>query len=167
MYSTISAIIVLGVLIFVHELGHFLVAKLSGVRVLVFSLGFGPRLCGFKKGDTEYVLSAVPLGGYVKMLGEGRGEEDEEELSEEDKQVSYAYKSPWRRLAIIIAGPGANIIFAALVFSLVYLFGVPTLKPVIGEVNYEMPAYSAGFKSGDRIIAIDGKKIETWDELSS
>ncbi len=169
MYSVVSAIVVLGVLIFVHELGHFVVAKLSGVRVLVFSLGFGPKLCGVRLGETEYILSAIPLGGYVKMLGEGKGEEEDEEaeLSEEEQQGSYAHKGPWRRMAIIIAGPLTNILFAALVFAVVYLFGVPSLVPVVGEVNYEMPAYSAGFRTGDRIISIDGKKIETWDELSS
>jgi regulator of sigma E protease len=169
MYSVVSAIVVLGVLIFVHELGHFVVAKLSGVRVLVFSLGFGPKLCGVRLGETEYILSAIPLGGYVKMLGEGKGEEEDEEaeLSEEEQQGSYAHKGPWRRMAIIVAGPLTNILFAALVFAVVYLFGVPSLVPVVGEVNYEMPAYSAGFRPGDRIISIDGKKIETWDELSS
>ena len=169
MYSVVSAIVVLGVLIFVHELGHFVVAKLSGVRVLVFSLGFGPKLCGVRMGETEYILSAIPLGGYVKMLGEGKGEEEDEEaeLSEEEQQGSYAHKGPWRRMAIIVAGPLTNILFAALVFAVVYLFGVPSLVPVVGEVNYEMPAYSAGFRPGDRIISIDGKKIETWDELSS
>ncbi|MCD6293298.1 MAG: RIP metalloprotease RseP [Deltaproteobacteria bacterium] len=167
MYSTVSAIIVLGILIFVHELGHFLVAKFCGVRVLVFSLGFGPRLCGFRKGDTEYQLSAVPLGGYVKMLGEGGKSEDDVELSAAEKPFSYEYKSPWQRLAIIIAGPGANILFAALVFSIVYLFGVPSLSSVIGEVNPEMPAYSAGFQPGDKIIKIDDQKIADWEQLSA
>ncbi|MCD6533385.1 MAG: RIP metalloprotease RseP [Deltaproteobacteria bacterium] len=166
MYSTVSAIIVLGILIFVHELGHFLVAKFCGVRVLVFSLGFGPRLCGFRKGDTEYLLSAVPLGGYVKMLGEGKGE-DGVELTAEEKPFSYEYKSPWQRLAIIVAGPGANILFAALVFSVVYLFGVPSLSSVIGEVNHEMPAYSAGFQTGDKIVKIDTLAIADWEQLSA
>ncbi len=170
MYSVVAAIVVLGVLIFVHELGHFIVAKLSGVRVLIFSLGFGPRLCGVRKGDTEYILSAIPLGGYVKMLGEGRVEDDDDpeaELSQEEKEVSFACKGPWRRMAIIVAGPLTNILFAALVFSAVYLFGVPSLMPIIGEVNYDMPAYSAGFKAGDRIVSIDGRRIESWDELSA
>ena len=172
MYSTVSAIIVLGVLIFVHELGHFLVAKFCGVRVLVFSLGFGPKLFGFRKGETEYQLSAVPLGGYVKMLGEGEakdeeGDDENVELSAEDKPFSYAYKSPWQRMAIIIAGPGANILFAALLFSVVYLFGVPSLSSVIGEVNHEMPAYSAGFQSGDKIVRIDDQAIVDWEQLST
>ncbi len=166
MYSTVSAIIVLGILIFVHELGHFLVAKFCGVRVLVFSLGFGPRLFGFRKGETEYLLSAIPLGGYVKMLGEGKGE-DGVELTDEEKPFSYEYKSPWQRLAIIIAGPGANILFAALVFSVVYLFGVPSLSSVIGEVNHEMPAFSAGFQSGDKIVKIDDQTIADWEQLSA
>ncbi|HDS16616.1 MAG TPA: RIP metalloprotease RseP [Proteobacteria bacterium] len=166
MYSIVSAIVVLGILIFVHELGHFLVAKLCGVRVLTFSMGFGPRLLGLRYGDTEYLLSAVPLGGYVKMLGEGKGSETGE-LSAEEKPFSYEYKSPWQRLAIIIAGPGANILFAGLVFSVVYLFGVPLLSPVVGEVNHEMPAYAAGLRPGDRIISIDEQKIDDWDQLST
>ena len=166
MYSTVSAIIVLGILIFVHELGHFLVAKFCGVRVLVFSLGFGPRLFSFRKGETEYLLSAVPLGGYVKMLGEGKGD-DGGELTAEEKPFSYEYKSPWQRLAIIIAGPGANILFAVLVFSVVYLFGVPLLSSVIGEVNHEMPAYTAGFQVGDKIVKIDDQTIGDWEQLSA
>ena len=169
MYSTVSAIIVLGVLIFVHELGHFLVAKFCGVRVLKFSLGFGPKICGFKKGDTEYLLSAIPLGGYVKMLGEGKQDDtgDTTALSEADKPFSYEHKSPWQRMAIIIAGPATNIVFAAFIFSIVYLFGVPSLSPVIGEVNHEMPAFTAGLMSGDKIVAINGEKIEDWEQLSS
>ncbi len=168
MYSTVSAIIVLGILIFVHELGHFLVAKFCGVRVLKFSLGFGPKLFGFRKGDTEYLLSAIPLGGYVKMLGEGKGDDsDDSKLSDADKPFSYEYKSPWQRLSIIIAGPLANIVFAAFVFSVVYLFGVPSLSPVIGEVNHEMPAFAAGLQSGDKIVSINNKKIETWEQLST
>jgi regulator of sigma E protease len=169
MSSTISALVVLGVLIFVHELGHFLVAKFSGVRVLKFSLGFGPKLCGIRLGDTEYQISTIPLGGYVKMLGEGKSddENDDTELSEAEKPFSYEYKSPWTRLAIIIAGPLANILFAAVVFSVVYLFGVPSLSPVIGEVNHEMPAFAAGLQPGDKIIAINGEKIEDWEHLSA
>ena len=166
MYSTVSAIVVLGILIFVHELGHFLVAKFCGVRVLVFSLGFGPRLFGFRKGETEYLLSAVPLGGYVRMLGEGKGD-DGVGLTDEEKPFSYEYKSPWQRLAIIIAGPAANILFAALLFSLVYLFGVPSLSSVIGEVNHEMPAYAAGFQAGDKIVLIDDRAISDWEQLSA
>ncbi len=169
MSSTVSAIVVLGVLIFVHELGHFLVAKFSGVRVLKFSLGFGPKLCGICIGDTEYLLSAIPLGGYVKMLGEGGNNNDDSdaELSDAEKSFSYEYKSPWTRLAIIIAGPLANILFAAVVFSVVYLFGVPSLSPVIGEVNHEMPAFAAGLHPGDKIVAINGEKIDDWEHLSA
>ncbi len=168
MSSTISAIIVLGVLIFVHELGHFLVAKFCGVRVLKFSLGFGPKLCGIRFGDTEYLISTIPLGGYVKMLGEGKSDDDDEsELAEADKPFSYEYKGPWQRLAIIIAGPLANILFAAVIFSVVYLFGVPSLSPVIGQVNREMPAFAAGLQPGDKVVMINGKKIEEWEQISS
>ncbi len=165
MYNVISAIVVLGVLIFVHELGHFLVAKLCGVRVLVFSLGFGPRLCGWRRGETDYVLSAVPLGGYVKMLGEGKDEEGVE-LAPEDEPYSYAAKKPWQRLAIVFAGPFTNIVFAALVFGLVYFCGVPSLNTRIGEVNPDLPAFAAGIEAGDRVLAINGIKVESWEELS-
>ena len=168
MYSTVSAIIVLGILIFVHELGHFTVAKFCGVRVLKFSLGFGPKLFGFRKGDTEYLLSAIPLGGYVKMMGEGKGDDDTDSvLTEEEKPFSYEYKSPWQRLAIIIAGPLANIVFAAFIFTVVYFFGVPSLSPVIGEVNHEMPAFTAGLQTGDKIVSINGEEIENWEQLST
>ncbi|MCK5916115.1 MAG: RIP metalloprotease RseP [Deltaproteobacteria bacterium] len=168
MYSTVSAIIVLGILIFVHELGHFTVAKFCGVRVLKFSLGFGPKLFGFRKGDTEYLLSAIPLGGYVKMMGEGKGDDDNDSaLTEEEKPFSYEYKSPWQRLAIIIAGPLANIVFAAFIFTVVYFFGVPSLSPVIGEVNHEMPAFTAGLQTGDKIVSINGEEIENWEQLST
>ncbi|MBW1645311.1 MAG: RIP metalloprotease RseP [Deltaproteobacteria bacterium] len=166
MYSVISAIVVLGILIFVHELGHFLVAKLCGVRVLVFSLGFGPRLCGCRWGETEYVLSAVPLGGYVKMLGEGKEDESVPELAPEDEPYSYAAKKPWQRLAIVFAGPFTNIVFAALLFGLVYFFGVPSLNTKIGEVNPDLPAFAAGIEAGDRVLAINGTRVENWEELS-
>ena len=104
--SFLSAIVLLGIIIFVHELGHFLFAKLMHVRVLKFSLGFGPKLIGKKYGDTEYLLSLIPLGGYVKMLGETPGEE----LSEEDKKFAYNYQSVWKRFAIVFCGPLFNII---------------------------------------------------------
>lgn len=166
MYNVISAIIVLGVLIFVHELGHFLVAKLCGVRVLVFSLGFGPKVFGVTRGDTKYILSAIPLGGYVKMLGEGK-DSDDTELSAEERPFSYAAKKPLQRLAIVFAGPFTNIIFAALIFAVVYLYGVPLLNSRIGEVKPDFPAFSVGMKAGDKVSAVNHKTIHSWDELST
>src|SRR4030042_4409361 len=104
----LSALILLGIIIFVHELGHFLFAKMLGVRVLKFSLGFGPKLIGKKYGDTEYVLSAIPLGGYVKMLGEIPGDE----LREDEKPFAYNYQKIWKRFVIVFCGPVFNILFA-------------------------------------------------------
>ncbi|MBN2332072.1 MAG: RIP metalloprotease RseP [Deltaproteobacteria bacterium] len=166
MSSVISTIVVLGTLIFVHELGHFLVAKLCGVRVLIFSLGFGPKVFGFKKGETEYLLSAVPLGGYVKMLGEGKESEDQD-VSAADEPFSYAAKTPLQRLAIVFAGPFTNILFAAMIFSLVYLYGVPSLNTRIGEVNPDFPAFTAGIQAGDKVLAVNGQPVDSWDALSN
>ena len=166
MYNVISAIIVLGVLIFVHEFGHFLIAKLCGVRVLVFSLGFGPKVFGVRKGETDYILSAIPLGGYVKMLGEGK-DGDDAELSAEERPFSYAAKKPSQRLAIVFAGPFTNIIFAALLFAVVYIYGVPLLNSRIGEVKPDFPAFSVGIQAGDKVSAVNGKTIHSWDELAT
>lgn len=155
---------VLGILIFVHELGHFLVAKAVGVTVQRFSLGFGPKLIAVQRGETEYCLSAVPLGGYVKMLGE---EPDGDELSEEEKERSFSGQSVWKRMAIVFAGPFSNILLAIAIFTLIYTFsGMPHLTTEIGTVNPDSPAARAGLKAGDKVLAIDGKPLTNWDDLS-
>src|SRR5512140_2451695 len=127
--AILSTIVVLGALIFIHELGHFIFAKLFGVGVEKFSLGFGPKLVGKKVGETEYLLSAFPLGGYVKMVGEG----DDAELSDEDKARSFAEKPPLRRIAIVVAGPLSNLLFAMLVYVIIFMVGVPIPTARIGE----------------------------------
>ena len=161
--TVLSFILVLGVLIFVHELGHFIVAKSSGVTVLRFSLGFGPKIVGFTRGTTEYRLSMLPLGGYVKMLGEDGGEE----LTPEELANSFSAASVWKRLAIVFAGPLSNFVSAILIFALVFTFsGIREIAPVIGGVNPGSPAQKAGLKGGDKVIAIDGKVIGSWDDLS-
>lgn len=165
MYGILAAVVLLGALIFVHELGHFLAARRLGVRVTRFSLGFGPKIAGVVKGDTEYVLSAIPLGGYVKMVGEDIFEE--EEISEEEKKVAFSHKPVWVRAVIVAAGPFFNLLFAAVVLSIVYLWGTPVLDPVVGNVMPNTPAASAGLQKGDRILSINGDPIESWDELSS
>ncbi len=162
MVSIIAAIIVLGVLIFVHELGHFIFAKLFGVGVEKFSLGFGAKLIGFKKGETEYLISAFPLGGYVKMVGEG----GDVELSEADQAKSFAAKSPLQRIVIVAAGPCFNLIFAHLLFILVFMVGVPAATTKIGEVVKNKPAALAGMQANDLVTMIDGKAVQRWDELS-
>ncbi|MBF0190609.1 MAG: RIP metalloprotease RseP [Magnetococcales bacterium] len=167
MNTVMWALVVLGVLIFVHELGHFLVARLVGVRVLVFSLGFGPRIAHWCRGEgeTEYRLSAVPLGGYVKMLGES-DEEDEAPLSAEEARHSFATQKVWSRIAIVFAGPGFNFIFAFAVLVLAFMLGVGEVLPVVGSVNKGMPAEQAGMRVGDRVVAINDHPVPRWEVLS-
>jgi len=165
MNTIVSFILVLGVLIFVHELGHFIFAKLFGVRVLKFSLGFGPKLLGKVVGGTEYVISAFPLGGFVKMFGENP---DEQQIDEADRRVSFSHKSVMARFCIVVAGPLFNLLFAVvLFFGLFIVIGVP--QPVdttlVGKVNADSPAFTAGLKAGDEILSIDGRPTLHWEDV--
>jgi regulator of sigma E protease len=163
--SIAAAVVVLGLLILVHELGHFLVAKRSGVGVLKFSIGFGPKLFGRRVGGTEYVLSAIPLGGFVKMVGE----DPEEEVSEADRRIAFQYQSLWKRMAIVLAGPGTNLLFAFVAFSLVFMvYGarLPSDAAKVGGIIEGMPAAKAGLMNDDVITAVDGVPIEKWERLS-
>jgi len=157
----ISFIVLLGILIFAHELGHFLAARAGGVGVLKFSLGFGPKIFGKKIGETEYVLSWIPLGGFVKLLGES----GTEELPPEDEKRSF-YKQPrWKRMLIVLAGPVFNFLLAVVIFFLVYLNGLPNLLPVIGELSPDSAAASSGILKDDAILSINDRKISFWDEI--
>ncbi|MDD5285886.1 MAG: RIP metalloprotease RseP [Desulfuromonadaceae bacterium] len=183
----IYAIIVLGILIFVHELGHFLLAKMLGVSVEKFSLGFGPKLIGKKIGETEYLLSAFPLGGYVKMFGEGGfiegGEsdprpEDENapsdattepvlrELTDDEKARSFAHKPVLARIAIVMAGPLFNLFFAWMIFIALCMMGIPTVTTKIGEALKDRPASKAGMQPGDVITVINNKSTSRWDQIA-
>src|SRR6266705_242841 len=163
-YSIAAAVIGLGVLIVFHEFGHFLLAKLSGVGVLTFSVGFGPKLWVKKKGDTEYALSAFPLGGYVKMVGEDPGEE----VSPAEIERSFAHKGLLKRIVIVAAGPGFNLLLAVVLLMIVFLFyGVPILSTQVGGVETGSPADRAGIRKGDFIVSLNGELIREWDELSS
>lgn len=155
-------LVLLGVLIFVHELGHFLVAKWLGIRVLKFSLGFGPRLFGWRRGDTEYMVSAVPLGGYVKLYGE----DPDEELPAGDLRASFSARGVGHRLSTVVAGPGMNFLLAILVFSVLSFSGTPVLQPVVGEVSADMPAAAAGLRAGDRIAAVNGGSVASWEDMA-
>ena len=161
MTTLISFIILLGILIFVHELGHFLAARMSGVGVQKFSLGFGPKIIGRTIGETEYVLSWIPLGGYVKLMGES----GTEELSPEDEKRSFARQNVWKRIMIVAAGPAFNFLLAVVIFIAVMMYGLPTLTSDIGEVQKDSAAYQAGMLNGDKIISLDGKKIALWEEI--
>ena len=158
MTTIFSFILVLGLLIFVHEFGHFIFAKLFGVRVLKFSLGFGPRVVGKVIGETEYVISAFPLGGFVKMFGENP---DEQQIEGDDKNRSFAHKPVWQRFFVVLAGPLFNLIFSVVLFFLVFSFvGIPTAVDTtqIGQVNENSPAAIAGMQKGDVILSIDDKE---------
>jgi len=159
--AIIPFVILLGILIFVHELGHFLVARWCGVRVEVFSLGFGKKLLKYKKGDTTYALSMIPLGGYVKMFGEQPGDN----ISEEDKKFSFTHKNVWQRIAVVLAGPLMNFFFAIVIFFGVALIGEDAKTPVTGDITKGTPAYEAGFRSGDKIVSINQKPVTTWEDF--
>jgi regulator of sigma E protease len=154
-------VILLGLLIFVHELGHFAVAKWCGVRVETFSLGFGKKLLKYKKGDTTYALSLIPLGGYVKMFGDEVGAE----ISEEQKKYSFLHKNVWQRIAVVLAGPLMNFFFAILVLFIVALIGEDARKPSIGDVPVDSSAYQSGVRSGDNVLSVGGTPVRTWEEF--
>jgi regulator of sigma E protease len=160
--TIISFIVVLAILIFVHELGHFLAAKSMGVKVLKFSLGFGPKLIGKKIGDTDYMISALPVGGYVRMAGENPSEE----ISEEEKSYSYLSQKTWKKIVIASAGSLFNFFFAVFVLWIVFMAGVPVPDPVVGELTEGYPAAEAGILSGDRIVSINGTVVDDWEEMA-
>lgn len=154
-------ILLLGVLITVHELGHFLVAKACGVKVVRFSIGFGPKLFGFTKGDTEYQVAMLPLGGYVKMAGDS----PYEEMTPEEAQRGFLNAAPWKRALIVAAGPFFSLAFPVLVYFFVFVGPHEATSTRVGYVDPAMPAAAAGIRPGDRIVAVDGEKVRTFAEL--
>ncbi len=170
MLTIITFIIVLGIMIVVHEFGHFMVAKRVGVKVEAFSLGMGPALLKKKRGETEYRLSAFPIGGYVKMLGESPGETDEE-IPPEDVGRSFYSQRPWKRIAITAAGPFLNIVLAIVLAPVIYMIGIEVpaylnSEPVVVGFAPDSPVERAGFKYGDKILSVDGRKLDTWQEVT-
>ena len=158
-----AAVLLLGVLILVHELGHFLFAKIFGVRVLRFSLGFGPKLLALTAGGTEYRLSLIPLGGYVRLLGEDPGET----VAEIDADRTLLSKPLWQRYAVVVAGPAFNLLLPIFIYF-AHFFGHSTvLPPVIGTVLPNMPAFEAGLMPGDRVLAINGQPLGSWEDLEN
>jgi len=159
--NVIGFIIVLGFLIFAHESGHFFVAKLFRVRVLVFSFGFGKRLFGFHKGSTDYRVSLIPLGGYVRMAG------DIPEESQPANPDEFLSKPKWQRFLIMVAGPFMNIVIAIGFMAMISMVGSETIiiRPIIGEVTPGKPAARAGLQFGDRIVSVNGEKIDDYDDL--
>lgn len=160
MLSLALFFIVLGVLVLVHELGHFLAAKRVGVRVERFSFGFGPKLFSVKRGETEYMISLVPLGGYVKMAGDEPGE------ALKGHKWEFLSRSVSDRFGIIFAGPLLNYILAFLIFSVIFMFGSPTITTEIGALMDGYPAKDGGILAGDKVVAIDGKAVKYWEEMT-
>jgi regulator of sigma E protease len=156
-------IIMIGALVFFHELGHFLVAKAFDVKVERFSIGFGPKLFGFWYGETEYVICALPLGGYVQMLGGDFA--DAETIAEEDKDRALLAKPIWQRSLIVLAGPVFNLILPVIVFFFFSLTQSTMAPSVVGEVLADTPAAAAGLEPGDVIVEIDGDEVDYWHEI--
>lgn len=158
----ITALLVLSLLVFLHELGHFLAARAVGVRVEVFSIGFGKQLAAKQIGDTQWRFSAIPLGGYVKM----KGQDDTDPSQVSYDEDSYTSKQPWQRIFILLAGPFANFLTAFVLFFAIANIGVTKLLPQVGEVGVDTPAFKAGIQTNDLITQINGVKIKYWNEIS-
>ena len=155
------ALLVLSVLIFFHELGHFTAARFFGVQVDVFSIGFGKKIYSKMIGKTEWSISAIPLGGYVKM--KGQDDTDPTNISYDDD--SYNSKKPWQRIIILLAGPFANFLMAFLLYLAISYMGVPKLLAYVGEVGKDTPAYQAGLQKEDKIVQINGNNILYWENI--
>ena len=165
MYMYLFGIVLLGIVVLVHEFGHFIVARMCRVRVEIFSIGFGKPLFKKKSGDTEYRISLVPLGGYVKMLGESTSEGDD--IEEKDRPFAFNTKKWWQKVLIVCAGPVFNLIFAFLVLMVVSCFMFSAPSSVLEFVSSDGAAYAAGISDGDRIIKINGEDIAVWDDIPS
>jgi regulator of sigma E protease len=164
--TLISFVVVLGILILVHEFGHFIVARLSGVGVERFSIGFGPVLWRYRGPATEYCLSAIPMGGYVKMMGDDENPLEGGKTGAVDPTKAFNAKPLWIRFLIVFAGPGMNFVLAVVIFAvLAMVLGRAVIPPVVGSVAAPGPAAQAGLKPGDRIVALNGRPVQDWDEL--
>lgn len=169
-YYVVPFLFLLGVLVFVHEFGHYIIAKITGVKVAEFSIGFGKMLWGkTDSSGTLWKVSAVPLGGYCKFLGDtdaASSGNDSSELSEEDKKYAFAFQNPFKKLAIVIGGPAFNYLFAVVVFACIFTtFGKMEFPPVIGSVIENSPAAKAGIKAKDKIVSVDGRKVKSFNEF--
>lgn len=158
----LTSLIVLSFLIFFHELGHFMAARFFGVKVEVFSIGFGKKVVKRVYKGTEYCLSSIPLGGYVQM----KGQDDTDPTKRNSDDDSYNTKTPWKRIVILFAGPFANFLLAFLLYIMIANIGVTRFSPIIGEVSENSPAQEIGLKTGDKILEINGEPVKIWDDLS-
>ena len=159
-------VLLISLTVFVHEMGHFLVAKYFGVRVEVFSIGVGKKIWKRKWGETEYALSLLPIGGYVKMFGDELGAE----IDPAQKQFSFVHKPVLQRIAVVLAGPIMNLFFAILLFVLIAMSGEDQKAPVVGDIADSSPAYAMGLRSGDVILSASNptdsiENVKTWNEV--
>ncbi len=173
-YYIIPFIVLLGILVFVHEFGHFLIARLCGVQVTDFSIGFGKELWGFTdRHRTKWKIFAIPLGGYCQFLGDAdaasaNSDEAVEELSAEDKKKAFPFQKPWKKLAIVLGGPGFNYLFAIVVFTMMFaLLGKFSFPPVVGEVVPGGAADKAGIAAADRILEVNGREVENFSDITT
>ncbi len=173
-YYIIPFIVLLGILVFVHEFGHFLIARLCGVQVTDFSIGFGKELWGFTdRHRTKWKICAIPLGGYCQFLGDAdaasaNSDEAVEELSAEDKKKAFPFQKPWKKLAIVLGGPGFNYLFAIVVFTMMFaLLGKFSFPPVVGEVVPGGAADKAGIAAADRILEVNGREVENFSDITT
>ncbi len=171
-YYVVPFVVLLGILVFVHEFGHFIIARICGVQVEAFSIGFGKTLWSRKdKKGTEWKLSAVPLGGYCQFLGDADGasatvDDKIQELSDEEKKKAFPFQNPFKKLAIVLAGPLANYVFAILIFFAIFFFlGKIIFPPIIGEVIPDSPAAVAGIQANDRVLKINGNEVKSFDDI--
>lgn len=160
-YSISGFILAICLLTAIHEYGHFWVARYLGVKVLRFSIGFGKTLfsCYDKRG-TEYAICAIPLGGYVKMLGE-----HDDNVSIDEEHLSFNSKSVWRRMLIIVSGPVHNLLFALVAYWIVFMWGISSVMPIVGDISQDSIAYLAGLRSGQQIVAIDKRPVYSWEDV--
>jgi regulator of sigma E protease len=162
LYSVLALIVTLGILVTVHEYGHYWVARRCGVKVLRFSVGFGKILWSrIDKNGTEFAIAAIPLGGYVKMLDEREGPVADELLDQ-----SFNRKTVWQRMAIVLAGPAANILFAIFAYWIMFMVGVSQVKPIVGELAPQGIADNSGMQSNQLITAVDGQAVESWQQVN-
>ena len=163
----VSFVVVLGILIIVHELGHFFMARLCGVGVERFSVGFGPVLWRFRGRETEYCLSLIPMGGYVKMMGDDENPLEGGKAGTVDPAKAFNHKPLFARFLIVFAGPAMNFILAVLIAAAMFMFiGRPVAPAEVGRVTEGGPAAQAGLRTGDRIVAVDGKPVQYWEDLA-
>ncbi len=160
----VAGVVMIGVLVIVHEAGHYVVARLFKVGTPVFSIGMGPRIFGFRFWDTDFRISLLPIGGYVRMSGaDAFGEEDAEGWA--NPEEDFMRKPVWQRLLIMLAGPAANLILPFLLFTGIYMLGMPMPDSVVGVVRPGSVAEQAGIRSGDEIVAVAGSEVSKWKEL--